>query len=68
MLQGVELLVVDLVDVGTRYYTYMSTLHQTLIAGAEHDIPVLAIDGHEVARHRVTEEALVSALRVAGIL
>ena len=34
----------------------------------QHDIPVLAIDGREVARHRVTEEALVSALRVAGIL
>ncbi len=44
MLQGVDLLVVDLVDVGTRYYTYMSTLHQTLIAGAEHDIPVLVLD------------------------
>lgn len=34
----------------------------------QNDIPVLAIDGREVARHRVTEEALVSALRVAGIL
>ncbi len=33
-----------------------------------HDIPVLAIDGREVARHRITEAALVSALRVAGIL
>jgi uncharacterized protein YbbC (DUF1343 family) len=44
MLEGVDLLVVDLVDVGTRYYTYMSTLHQTLIASAEHDIPVLVLD------------------------
>lgn len=34
----------------------------------QYDIPVLAIDGREVARHRITEEALVSALRVAGIL
>jgi hypothetical protein len=34
----------------------------------QNDIPVLAIDGREVARHRITEEALVSALRVAGIL
>lgn len=34
----------------------------------QHDIPVLAIDGREVARHRITEEALASALRVAGIL
>jgi hypothetical protein len=34
----------------------------------QNDIPVLAIDGREVARHRISEEALVSALRVAGIL
>ena len=34
----------------------------------QHDIPVLAIDGREVARHRITEEALASALRIAGIL
>jgi len=44
MLEGVDLLVVDLVDVGTRYYTYMSTLHQALIAGAEQGIPVLVLD------------------------
>ncbi|MEY2933872.1 MAG: hypothetical protein RL033_4621, partial [Pseudomonadota bacterium] len=42
--EGVDLLVVDLVDGGTRYYTYMSTLHQTLIASAEQDIPVLVLD------------------------
>ena len=44
MLEGVDLLVVDLVDVGTRYYTFMSTLHQVLIAGAEHNVPVLVLD------------------------
>ncbi len=44
MLEGVDVLVVDLVDVGTRYYTYMSTLHQTLLAGAEHNIPVVVLD------------------------
>jgi uncharacterized protein YbbC (DUF1343 family) len=44
MLQDVDVLVVDLVDVGTRYYTYMSTLHQTLRAGAEQHIPVVVLD------------------------
>ncbi len=44
MLQNVELLVVDLVDVGTRYYTYMSTLHQTLRAAAEQGLPILVLD------------------------
>jgi uncharacterized protein YbbC (DUF1343 family)/CubicO group peptidase (beta-lactamase class C family) len=44
MLQNVEVLVVDLVDVGTRYYTYMSTLHQTLRAASEQGIPVVVLD------------------------
>ena len=32
-----------------------------------HDIPVLLIDGHEVARHRITDQALVAALAAAGL-
>jgi uncharacterized protein YbbC (DUF1343 family) len=44
MLKDVEVIVVDLVDVGTRYYTYMSTLHQTLISAAELDIPIMVLD------------------------
>lgn len=33
----------------------------------KHDIPVLMIDGREVARHRVSEAALLAALRDAGL-
>jgi glutaredoxin len=33
----------------------------------KHDIPVLMIDGREVARHRMSETALVAALREAGL-
>jgi uncharacterized protein YbbC (DUF1343 family) len=44
MLRDAELVVVDLVDVGTRYYTYMSTLHQVLIAAAQARIPVVVLD------------------------
>lgn len=33
----------------------------------KHDIPVLVIDGHEVARHRISEPALQAALAAAGI-
>lgn len=33
----------------------------------KHDIPVLLIDGREVARHRLAEPALVAALRDAGL-
>jgi len=44
MLRGLDALVVDLVDVGTRFYTYMSTLHEVLRAGAEHGLPVIVLD------------------------
>ncbi|HQZ38614.1 MAG TPA: hypothetical protein PLH72_06205 [Vicinamibacterales bacterium] len=33
----------------------------------QHEIPVLEIDGHEVARHRITPPVLVAALEDAGI-
>lgn len=33
----------------------------------KHDIPVLVIDGREVARHRISEPALAAALDAAGI-
>jgi glutaredoxin len=33
----------------------------------KHDIPVLVIDGREVARHRISEAALEAALRAAGL-
>lgn len=32
-----------------------------------YDIPVLLIDGREVARHRITDQALVDALAAAGL-
>lgn len=44
MLQGVDVIVVDLVDVGTRYYTYMSTLHQTLLSARQFNLPVVVLD------------------------
>jgi glutaredoxin len=33
----------------------------------KHDIPVLMIDGREVARHRISEPALRAALDAAGL-
>jgi glutaredoxin len=33
----------------------------------KHDIPVLVIDGREVARHRISEAALLAALDAAGL-
>lgn len=33
----------------------------------KHDIPVLVVDGREVARHRIADAALRAALRQAGL-
>jgi len=43
-LQGIELLIFDLQDVGTRFYTYISTLHYVMEACAENNIPLLLLD------------------------
>lgn len=44
MLSGADLVVIDLVDVGTRFYTYMATVLATLEVAAELDLPVLLLD------------------------
>jgi uncharacterized protein YbbC (DUF1343 family) len=43
-LSGIELMVFDLQDVGTRFFTYISTLHYVMEACAENDIPLLLLD------------------------
>jgi uncharacterized protein YbbC (DUF1343 family) len=43
-LDGVELMIFDLQDVGTRFYTYISTLHYVMEACAENGIPLLVLD------------------------
>jgi uncharacterized protein YbbC (DUF1343 family) len=44
MLQGIELFLIDLQDVGARYYTYLWTSLLTIRACAEHTIPVIVLD------------------------
>ena len=44
MLSGLDLLVIDLQDVGTRVYTYIHTMTNCLRACAAHDIPVVVCD------------------------
>lgn len=43
-LNGVELFIVDLQDVGARYYTYMATMKRCLEACAAARVPVLILD------------------------
>ena len=43
-LQGIDLIVFDLQDVGVRFFTYLSTLHYVMEACAEAGIPLLVLD------------------------
>ncbi|MGM0479278.1 MAG: exo-beta-N-acetylmuramidase NamZ family protein [Bacteroidota bacterium] len=43
-LEGIELILFDIQDVGARFYTYISTLHYVMEACAENDIPVIVLD------------------------
>ena len=43
-LEGIDILLFDLQDVGTRFYTYISTMTYIMEAAAENDIPVIILD------------------------
>jgi len=43
-LQNVDILVFDLQDVGTRFYTYISTMTYVMEAAADNNIPVIVLD------------------------
>src|SRR5262245_55666242 len=44
MLRGVDVLVIDLQDVGTRIYTYIYTMANCLMAGRAHGVKVIVCD------------------------
>ncbi|WP_204336093.1 exo-beta-N-acetylmuramidase NamZ family protein [Leptobacterium flavescens] len=43
-LEGLDLVIFDIQDVGVRFYTYISTLHLLMEACAENNIPVMVMD------------------------
>ena len=44
MLRGMDVLVYDIQDVGTRFYTYISTLKLAMEAAAEHGVEFMVLD------------------------
>ena len=44
MLQGIDIILFDLQDVGVRFYTYISTLTYVMEAAAENGLPVVVLD------------------------
>ena len=64
MLEGIDLLVFDIQDVGVRFYTYTSTLFLSLEAAAESEIPYLVLDRpNPIAGLRVDGPVLETAQR-----
>ena len=43
-LEGLDMVIFDIQDVGVRFYTYLSTLHLMMEACAEKDIPLIVFD------------------------
>lgn len=52
-LEDVEVIVFDIQDVGTRFYTYISTLHYIMEAAAEQNIPVIVLDRPNPTGHYI---------------
>jgi len=44
MLQGIDIIIFDIQDVGVRFYTYISTMSNMMEAAAENNIPVIVLD------------------------
>jgi len=62
-LQGIDILVFDIQDIGVRFYTYISTLHYVMEAAAEFGIPVLVLDRPNPNGHYVDGPILDTAFR-----
>ena len=43
-LEGIDILIFDIQDVGTRFYTYISTLHYVMLSCADNNIPLIVFD------------------------
>ena len=43
-LEGIDILIFDIQDVGARFYTYISSLHYIMEACAENNIPLMVLD------------------------
>ena len=44
MLKGVDVLLYDMQDIGSRTYTYISTLQNAMVAAKENNIPIVVLD------------------------
>jgi len=59
MLQGVDLIIYDIQDIGARFYTYISTLGLVMEAAGALQIPVLVLDRPNPIRSDIIEGPLL---------
>jgi len=57
-LKKIDVLIFDIQDVGVRFYTYLSTLHYIMEAGAENNIEVIVLDRPNPNGGRIDGEVL----------
>ncbi|MCS5651735.1 MAG: DUF1343 domain-containing protein, partial [Candidatus Marinimicrobia bacterium] len=55
MLSGINLIIYDIQDIGTRFYTYITTLGLVMEVAGELDIPVLVLDRPNPIRGDIVE-------------
>ena len=60
MLRGLDVLVIDLQDIGARIYTYIYTMANCLRAAARHGVPVIVVDRPNPIASDIEGESLVS--------
>jgi uncharacterized protein YbbC (DUF1343 family) len=63
MLEGIDVLLVDLPDVGARYYTYLSTTIEVMRAAARRHLPVVVLDRPDPIGGAVQGNVLDTAYR-----
>jgi uncharacterized protein YbbC (DUF1343 family) len=57
-LKNIDVLLFDIQDVGVRFYTYLSTLHYIMEAGAENNVEVIVLDRPNPNGGRIDGEVL----------
>ena len=63
MLRGVEVLLIDLPDVGSRYFTFLATTIEVMRAAVGHRIPVIVLDRPDPIGGRIQGTVLDTAFR-----
>lgn len=62
-MNGIDIMIYDIQDVGVRFYTYISTLHYVMEACAESQIPLIILDHPDPNGHYVDGPVLDTAYR-----